>query len=261
MRPNPDPRVTVRAWLAFAILSGALLAAPDPAAGFDEISIRPAAEAPVELLRPASGEVLVSGRETTIEWRPLRDLSAEGILEWEAFLSFDGGRTWPVRATPHLDASVTRFRFTIPMIPSDEVRLMLRFGDERRELGYVLPTELRSAVRSDSWAPPWSARPTLERGETARPGVPGAVLWVEGARDGRRGVTRSAVVRPVTADRRGAVGGPSHPFVVPHDPHTLQLADRTRDPHGTGRPGSARPDRNTTLPALPLLLLLCRRNE
>jgi hypothetical protein len=40
-------------------------------------------------------------------------------VEWEAFLSLDGGRTYPVRITPHLDLSIRRrFHFQVPAFPT-----------------------------------------------------------------------------------------------------------------------------------------------
>ena len=85
------------------LMAIAVLALPAVAAAGPDINVRPAHELPVELIRPMVGEVLVGGRQATVAWRPLRELEQLGIDEWEAFLSFDGGRHWPVRITPHLD--------------------------------------------------------------------------------------------------------------------------------------------------------------
>jgi hypothetical protein len=114
------------------LMAVAVLALPAAAAADLDVTVRPVCELPVELIRPLPGEVLVGGREATVAWRPLRELDDLGIDEWEAFVSYDGGRHWPVRITPHLDIELSSFRFVVPHIPSDDVRLMLRFGDERR---------------------------------------------------------------------------------------------------------------------------------
>lgn len=245
----------------FLVAAAAALALGLPAVAAGGVSIRPAAELPVELLRPAPDEVLVSGRESTIAWRALRDLGAEGVHEWEAFLSFDGGRSWPVRATPHLDISVSSFRFAIPLVPSDDVRIMLRFGDERREVGYILPMVLTSKLADGVWTPPIQAEPVLGPGEAARPGDPGVVLWVEGARDGRQVVTRSCSLRPVAAAASAAARILLPPVVAPPDDRVRVGADPARHVTGTNPDDRVESTANTVLRGLTLLLLLCRRNE
>lgn len=155
-----------------------------------DVVLRPADELPVRVLQPECGAVLEAGRSAVLIWRPLRSLEAEGIHEWEAFLSLDGGRNWTARVTPHLEADISSFRFTVPPVPSDDVRLMLRFGDERQEVGYVLPMRLRT-VTAPGPAPRVPA-PALRLGEPARNGDPGVTLWLDGDREGRRLVLRSA---------------------------------------------------------------------
>jgi len=253
---NTARRATWSTWLTVVAL-----AMTSPASAIEDISIRPAGEAPVILIRPAPGDELVSGRESTIEWRAQRDLAAEGISEWEAFLSFDGGRTWPVRATPHLDISLSRFSFCIPMVASDDVRIMLRFGDEQREIGYVLPTVHRSVVASDTLLHPWASEPTLDLGETARPGVPGVVLWVDGARNGRRIVTRTAAWRSGAVSQAASARSSRWPFLTPPQPRAPELAERAGTWDISGRPHPNRGTLRAAQHALPLLLLLCRRNE
>lgn len=245
----------------FLVAAAAALALGLPAVAAGGVSIRPAAELPVELLRPAPDEVLVSGRESTIAWRALRDLGAEGVHEWEAFLSFDGGRSWPVRATPHLDISVSSFRFAIPLVPSDDVRIMLRFGDERREVGYILPMVLSSKLPARTWTAPSEPEPVLGPGEAARPGVPGVVLWVEGERDGRQVVTRTTSWRPATAVSSAATGSPPPSVVVRPDERARVFADSVRPPVETGPDNRDGLPARGVLPFLSLLLLLCRRNE
>ena len=237
-----------------------VLALPAAAAADLDVTVRPALELPVELVRPMPGEVLVGGRQATIEWRPLRELSADGFDEWEAFLSFDGGRHWPVRITPHLDIELSTVRFVVPQIPSDDVRLMLRFGDERRETGYVLPMTWQSIVFQGFWTPP--PTPAGAPGEAAQPGVPGVVLWVEGDRAGRELSVRTAgwTTRSLRANAELLVV--AWPFLAPPERRLLQWAiDRAQE---SVQPP---PTRRTSSPAfvpvraILLLLLLCRRNE
>ena len=242
------------------LLAAAVLALPGVASAGPEINVRPAHELPVELIRPVIGDVLVGGREATVAWRPLRDLSAAGFHEWEAFLSFDGGRHWPVRITPHLDIEVAAFHFIVPPLPSDDVRLMLRFGDERRESGYVLPMTLRSVVYLGCWAPP--PAPAGGPGESARPEVPGVVLWVEGDRAGRQLSVRTAgwTTRSLRASADACL--PLWAFLAPPERRVLEWAiDRAQACVSATPVGRACLSGDAPVRAALLLLLLCRRNE
>lgn len=242
------------------LVAVAVLALPAAAAAGPDIAVRPAHELPVELIRPLPGEVLVGGREATVEWRPLRELETLGIDEWEAFLSFDGGRDWPVRVTPHLDIELSSFRFVVPDIPSDELRLMLRFGDERRETGYILPMTLRSVVYLGCWTPP--PAPAGEPGEAARPGVPGVLLWVEGDRSGGKLSVRTAGWRTRSLRANAEACLAPWAFLAPPERRELEWAiDRVKEsqPALPGRRASLSGD--APVRAVLLLLLLCRRNE
>jgi hypothetical protein len=52
-----------------------------------------------------------------------------GAREWEAFLSLDGGRSFPLRVTPHLSTAVRSFSWPIPWILAEDAKLRIRFGD------------------------------------------------------------------------------------------------------------------------------------
>ncbi|HEX9940694.1 MAG TPA: hypothetical protein VGG03_01660 [Thermoanaerobaculia bacterium] len=142
--------------------------------------VRPslAAAAP-RLLAPRPGTELTAGSFATIEWEG----APPGAEEWEAFLSLDGGRTYPLRITPHLDRSIRRFAFRVPQVLTREARVMLRFGDERRETEVEAPQRFAIALAGSAWSPP--PRIALSAGERPRPGDPGVVFWIEGTRDGR----------------------------------------------------------------------------
>jgi len=242
------------------LLAAAALALPAVAAAGPDVNLRPARELPVELIRPVVGDVLVGGREATVAWRPLRELSAEGFREWEAFLSFDGGRHWPVRITPHLDIELAAFRFTVPQFPSDDVRLMLRFGDERRETGYILPMTLRSVVYLGCWKPP--PAPAGEPGESARPEVPGVVLWVEGDRAGRQLSVRTAGWMTLSLRASADACLPLWAFLAPPERRGLEWAiDRAQACLPALPAGRASLTGDAPVRAVLLLLLLCRRNE
>lgn len=145
-----------------------------------------AAEAEQELVRlvsPRPGSTLVGGSAVVLEWQPGRRLAElRHVEEWEMFLSLDGGRTFSSRITPHLDIRMRRATVHVPRLPSSDVRLLVRMGDERDEREQLLPGRYRIVL--DHAAPSvWRPRQPLP-GEAARPGAPGVVVWAEGGRDG-----------------------------------------------------------------------------
>lgn len=169
------------------------------------------------LVSPAVGEELVAGADATIEWEGLA--LPERAVEWEAFLSLDGGRTWPLRVTPHLDISIRRFTFRVPDFPTREARIMLRFGDERREEGMEAPQ--RFSIAPAAFSTPRSRVRVLSRGERARAGDQGVVVWVQGSRSG--GDLREVVAVDPGADMHGVLpaaqlvllpGAPISPRVI-----------------------------------------------
>jgi hypothetical protein len=164
-----------------------------PAAGM------PAAPGPVQLAAPRAGETLRAGDMAELAWEP-RGVAAglHHVEEWEAFLSFDGGATYPVRITPHLDLALRRVRWQVPAIPTHDARILLRFGDERQETIVELPQ--RFAIAPSPWPAPLfggGARRAASPGEPALPGRPGVVAWVEGSRQG--GALRAVVAAPPPA--------------------------------------------------------------
>jgi hypothetical protein len=164
-------------WLVCA----ALLAAPAAAAG---------GSAAIRLLSPADGAVLVAGETSELRWEPLPAFAGiDEVAEWEAFLSLDGGATYPLRLTPHLDQDVRRIAWRVPPVASDDVRLLFRFGDERRETPVPLPHRL--AIRPAAVPLPLgdegfalARRSAAAAGEAAHAGRPGVVGGVEGSRRG-----------------------------------------------------------------------------
>ncbi|HKH49127.1 MAG TPA: hypothetical protein VKM72_31050 [Thermoanaerobaculia bacterium] len=141
---------------------------------------------PVRLVSPRAGATLVVGTTAELEWAPLAlfpDLSE--VEEWEAFLSLDGGATYPVRITPHLDQDLRRVRWQVPDLPTADASILLRFGDEQRETAVELPSRFSiaaSPVLPDALLP--LARQVAAPGEPALPGRAGVVAWVEGSRRG-----------------------------------------------------------------------------
>src|SRR6202035_3016360 len=174
------------------------------------------AEAPVRLLAPRAGQALAAGSTVEIEWAPATALSLRlgptavpSIEEWEAFLSVDGGATYAFRITPHLDQDLRRFTWTVPSLPSRDARILLRFGDERREMAYELPQRftivaspgplaMLGALQITGVAGFAPVRLALGRGEPALPGRPGVSSWVEGSRRGGS-VRRVVAAEPPSA--------------------------------------------------------------
>lgn len=165
-----------------------LLAGAFPALGVSAPGIR--------LLSPAAGAELTAGEIATISWEASGGL--EHADEWEAFLSLDGGKSYTVRLTPHLDLAIRQFSFHVPDLPTTRARLLLRFGDERREEAFEAP-ELFGIAPRLGWHEllPIGRAQQLARGEVARTGEPGVILWVEGTRDGRG-------LREVTGGQEGS---------------------------------------------------------
>jgi hypothetical protein len=160
---HPSRRIALGLLLPALFLAGALPLAASPRA---------------RLLAPEEGATLVAGELAVVEWQE----APAGAEEWEAFLSVDGGRTYPLRVTPHLDLSIRRFSFQVPSLPTRAARVLLRFGDERREVEVETPQRFSIVAGGPAaWTPP---RTALSRGEKARPHEEGVVFWVEGARDG-----------------------------------------------------------------------------
>jgi hypothetical protein len=113
-----------------------------------------------------------------------------GADEWEAFLSIDGGRSFPVRITPHLRIAERSFAWTVPSLPTPSARIRLRFGVGGVEMERETPN--RFAVAFSQRAAPLSGSGTALRSSPA-PGEEETLAWVE--RRGSRTVL--AVADPV----------------------------------------------------------------
>lgn len=213
------------AWIALAVLTGLPCVVAAVPTGPSEAS-GPAA---VRLLAPADGAVLSGGATATLAWEPGPGMSLDGADEWEAFLSLDGGATWPVRITPHLDLSLRRVTFPVPSVPSDDVRLLLRVGDEQSEAPFEVPgTFTITAITANPSALLPAAVTRYATGESALPGGRGVVAWVEGNRSG--GDRQVAVALPFAAGWSGVHLEPIErlPLVAEHDPTSHDFAAPSR---------------------------------
>lgn len=215
---------------------------------------------PVRLVSPQTGAALTAGSTVELEWAPLAQL--RGAEEWEAFLSLDGGRTYPIRITPHLDLDLRRVQWRVPAVATDSARLLLRFGDERRETEIELPH--RFAIVPAPVPPPVTdlslARVAPSPGEPARPGHAGVVSWMEGS---RRGGSLHQVVAAEQPGVRERLATPEN-----HAEPALPAAGHAPLPLPQPVCGSLAqaPRRHTPLTASPLvssdiLILIQRQNE
>jgi hypothetical protein len=218
-----------------------------------------AEEAPLaRLLAPAPGEELKAGTEAVVEWEGLA--LPPHVDEWEAFLSVDGGKTWPLRITPHLDIAIRRFTFLVPDLPTREARLMLRFGDEKREV--EVETPVRFAIRPGvvTWMLP--PRHAFSRGERPREGAPGVAYWVEGSRQGGRLREVAAVEPPDSVSDIQPVRLPWLPLAWPASGrHDLPPPGVEDVEPGAGFLTNARPPSLTFPAPADVRLLIHRFNE
>ena len=223
-----------------------------------------AASPPPRLVAPVAGRELTAGSLVAVEWEGQPPLAE--AEEWEAFLSLDGGRTHPLRITPHLDLSVRRFTFRVPPFPTRNARFLLRFGDERHHEVEVETPYRFTIVAGPGFVSPASRislSTSLSRGERARPEEDGVVVWVEGARDGSG--LREVVAAEVDLAFRSVETGrlPWMPLLVPGPeraalaaPAVPSEAQRTPPPRRTGTgPSPSAQDRP------PVRLLISRFNE
>jgi hypothetical protein len=133
----------------------------------------------VRLIEPAQRAEVVAGSTVPIAW-DAASIPA-GVEEWEAFLSVDGGKSYPIRITPHLDASIHRFNWTVPSLPGADVSILLRFGDEREEAEFPFAGRMRitGTIPRATFREPASIRSATkdDHGRTL-------TEWVEGSRAG-----------------------------------------------------------------------------
>ena len=228
----------------------------------------PAPATAVRLVAPAPGAQLVAGGKIAIAWEPGAEFAIveqrSELEEWELFLSYDDGRSWPVRLTPHLDAERRQFETELPEIASETARFMMRIGNERIESEIELAGRWRIAPgRIVRGAGMHALAGVRFRGESARAGGTGAALWLEGTRGGARLHWRSY------DDRRPSASDASWGGALPR----MRSAMRNRAPAIAAAAAFAGPPLATlAIPAaFPLDAILvpsisplgqgCRRNE
>ncbi len=212
------------------------------------------------LVAPVPGRELAAGSLAVVEWEGQPPI--EAAEEWEAFLSLDGGRTHPLRITPHLDLSIRRFTFRVPAFPTSEARFLLRFGDERHE-----EVEVETPHRFTIVVSPGSVssipRISLSRGERARSGEDGVVFWVEGTRDGS-GLREVVAEEASLAFRSVETGRLPWLFVLMPSPQRVAFAAPAVPFQAQRTPPPRRTEAGPSPSALerpPVRLLISRFNE
>jgi hypothetical protein len=225
------------------------------AIGVTAIAVAVHAAPSVELIAPRAGAVLEGGRETTLTWSA-SSLPAHAE-EWEAFLSFDGGRYYATRITPHLDAGRRSFRWRVPNVAASDVRILLRVGNEREERAIEFPQSFRIEPGAASLdLAEVHATLTDAAGESALPASPPVIEWVSGDRRGAGLVTRRH--RDAAGVHGQDVSGDITGGVVIHLSNISSLRPAVTSA-GTSRSTSSRVAPQIGEPR-PLLLLLTRLN-
>lgn len=144
----------------------------------------------ITLIAPTPRVTLQGGQFATISWTADRAIDAE---EWEAFLSVNGGAYYSVRLTPHLDLGIRTFQFLVPNIASNDVRILMRVGDERTET--VIEFSQHFSIRASDSVELFRPYVAENAPEAARPGDAPVVQWASGSRDGGEVVVAYASLR------------------------------------------------------------------
>jgi hypothetical protein len=161
----------VRRYFVLSTLIAALCGSGLAATPQFETSHRPL----LKLVAPVNGATLRGGDFATLSWTVASPFEAE---EWEAFLSLDGGRYYSARLTPHLAIGTRTFAFVAPNIDTDDARLLIRIGDERRETILEFPQRFSIRATAAPIVQPLGSR--FGGPESARPGEDPVIQWANG---------------------------------------------------------------------------------
>jgi len=184
-------------------LAAALMATPRPSAAEQAASGRPGAssERPERAGAVAAGEpvialssglVLHAGERLEIRW----SVSETSVDELEILLSIDGGRSFPLRVSPELDARAGRYVWRVPKLSSADARMRLRYHRDGREIDGASSAPF-TLIASEGAEGPGSPAP--EPGSSARAG--------------NRDCTRAGNGECVRVDRADREAGRERPLV------------------------------------------------
>src|SRR5438067_13322037 len=76
-------------------------------------------KASAQLISPTAGQVLYPGQQVKVEWNATIPKTNAGGCEMEIFLSLDGGRSFTVCLTPHVDPKMRYFYWNVPNTPTN----------------------------------------------------------------------------------------------------------------------------------------------
>jgi hypothetical protein len=110
----------------------------------------PAIAGPVVFQPFSGGAALLPGRVVQVRWSGV----PAGVDEMELLLSLDGGRHFPVRVTPELDADHGSYSWCVPPLPSRDARLAVRMDRGGREViaGVSPPFRIAADGASRAWS-------------------------------------------------------------------------------------------------------------
>jgi hypothetical protein len=209
----------------------------------------------LHLLAPADRTTLRGGSFAELRWSATQlPVSAE---EWEAFLSIDGGKYYAFRVTPHLEIGLRRFTFIVPNVDTRDARILIRVGDEVRELHFEARGSF-SIVHDPNAEPLFPRLLQFGRGEAARDGDPAVLAWADGARNGAEVTQRSSTtVPPHSFEHHGTVTSAEADADAPAA--SWFEAPSIASTHSSARHKHAR--KAAPLPISVDLLLVCRRRN
>lgn len=153
-----------------------------------------------------AGRVVHAGEAIDLRWS-----EADGVHELEILLSEDGGRHYRIAVSPSLDPGAQHFTWVVPELESREVRLLIRYNRDGREIEGT-PTDVIGVAPSPDGPEPLALPLPAHAGAPVREGARGAVTAEEG--DPGDAATRGI------ASHRGAVvplPGCVMPCFVPTD--------------------------------------------
>ena len=143
---------------------------------------------------PGAGTLLRPGQVRSVDI----GVPPPGAEEWEAFLSVDGGRTFPVRITPHLPIAESSFAWTVPALPTPAARIRFRFGVGGVEHERASPDRFAIGLAPGA-TPVWGTE--ASPGNAPAPGEEDTLVWVE-RRAGRTVVMAGGSARGMAPESR-----------------------------------------------------------